>query len=134
MAKRGKSVRRLPAAPKTPATRKRAPADVEFQKEIATLRRQLAEALNQQTATSEVLRIISSSPTTVQPVLDAVVASACRLREAQLATLCLRDGEVVVTSPQCGPLEAADIGHRAPLSLDWLRCRAVLRRRTIHAR
>src|ERR1700688_173868 len=132
MAKRGKSVRRLPAAPKTPATRKRAPADVEFQKEIATLRRQLAEALNQQTATSELLRIISSSPTTVQPVLDAVVASACRLCEAQAATIYLRDGDVVVTSAQCGPLEGTPIGHRTPLSLDWATGRAVLQARTIH--
>ena len=132
MAKRGKSVRRLPAAPKTPATRKRAPADVEFQKEIATLRRQLAEALNQQTATSEVLRIISSSPTTVQPVLDAVVASACRLCEAQAATIYLRDGDVVVTSAQCGPLEGTPIGDRTPLSLDWATGRAVLQARTIH--
>jgi GAF domain-containing protein len=132
MAKRGKSVRRLPAAPKTPATRKRAPADVEFQKEIATLRRQLAEALNQQTATSEVLRIISSSPTTVQPVLDAVVARACRLCEAQAATIYLRDGDVVVTSAQCGPLEGTPIGHRTPLNLDWATGRAVLEARTIH--
>jgi signal transduction histidine kinase len=132
MAKRGKSVRRLPAAPKAPARRKRAPADAEFQKEIATLRRQLAEAANQQTATSEVLRIISSSPTTVQPVLDAVVASAGRLCEAQAATIYLRDGDVVVTSAQCGPLEGTPIGHRTPLNLDWATGRAVLEARTIH--
>src|SRR6202165_6400164 len=105
MAKRGKSVRRLLAARKTPTRRKRAPANVELTKEIVTLRLELAEALNQQTATSEVLRVISSSPTAIQPVLDAVVARAGRLCEAQAATIYLRDGDVAVTSAQSGALE-----------------------------
>ena len=55
----------------------------------------LTEALEQQTATSEILRVISGSPTDVQPVFDTIVRSAVRLCDARFALVLRLEGEIV---------------------------------------
>ena len=57
------------------------------------LRRELAEAREQQTASSEVLQIISTSPGELEPVFEAILANATRICEAKFGILYLRDGE-----------------------------------------
>ena len=63
-------------------------------KEIQERNAELREALEHQTATSEVLGIISRSPTDVQPVLDAIVASAARVCGIDDVVLRLREGNI----------------------------------------
>src|SRR5262249_8579807 len=63
------------------------------------------EALEQQTATSEILRVIASSPTDVQPVLDAVAESAARLCDGEDAGVLLRvDGEYLRRASHAGTI------------------------------
>ena len=64
-------------------------------KKIALLTRELREAVDQQTATSEILRVISSSPTDVQPVFDMIAQSAARLCKAQFCHVFRFDGELM---------------------------------------
>jgi GAF domain-containing protein len=62
-------------------------------RELAETRKALAEALEQQAATSEVLRVISSSPGNLEPVFETILANATRLCEAKFGTLYLYDGD-----------------------------------------
>jgi signal transduction histidine kinase len=64
-----------------------------YKRELADVRTHLAKALEQQTATSEVLRVISSSPGELEPVFEAMLASATRICEAKCANLFLRQGD-----------------------------------------
>src|SRR6202040_2522320 len=57
--------------------------------------RELSEALEQQTATSEVLQVISSSPTDVQPTFEAIAGAARRLCEAAHGMVFRFDGELI---------------------------------------
>ncbi len=73
------------------------------------LRLQLREALEQQTATSEILRVISGSPTDVQPVFDTIVRSAVRLCDARFALVYQLNDEVVhLVSHHNYPAEALE--------------------------
>jgi GAF domain-containing protein len=64
-------------------------------RELAEARAHLAEALEQQTATSEELRVISSSPGELMPIFQSILANATRLCEAQIGNLHLCEGDAL---------------------------------------
>ena len=64
-------------------------------RELAEANTGLTETLEQQTATGEILRVISSSPTDVQPVFDTIAESAARLCEAEFCFVFRFDGELL---------------------------------------
>ncbi len=69
--------------------------NVRLFQELRARNRDLNEALDQQTATAEILRVISRSPTDVQPVFDTIAASAMRLCGAASSLVTTFDGELI---------------------------------------
>ncbi|HEY4908489.1 MAG TPA: GAF domain-containing protein, partial [Methylomirabilota bacterium] len=101
--------------------------------ELETRNRALTDSLTQQTATAEILQVISSSPTDIQPVLDAVVQSAARLCDASDAVIYRRDGDRLHLLAYHGSLHAhGEIGESFPLVRGVVVSRTVLEARSLN--
>src|SRR5216684_5828815 len=111
-------------------------ADLEQQlkacrREIAHARERLAEAMKQQTATSEMLRIISTSP--IQSVLDAVAENAARLCDADNAVIFRLEDNVLRLVASYGRIPTTSHAREGlPANRDTVIGRATCDRRTIH--
>src|SRR5262245_2266655 len=89
----------------------------ELEQKLEARTRDLAEALEQQTATSEVLRVISSSPGELELVFQAMLANATRLCEAKFGTLFLCEGDGFrVASMHNAPPAYAEARTRMPIA------------------
>jgi len=103
--------------------------------ELQTSNRELTTALDRQTATSDILRVISSSPTDLQPVFDAIAASATRLCDGVYSVVFRYDGELITVAADNGrSVETSAIirsAYPAPPRRGTIAGRALLERRVI---
>ncbi len=90
----------------------------DLQKQVSALTRELAAAREQQTATADVLKVISGSPGELAPVFTAMLANAVRICEAKFGTLFLREGDAF----------RAAATHNAPVALAEARARDLILR------
>ncbi len=93
--------------------------------------RELRESLEQQTATAEILHVISQSPTDVQPVLNVVARAALKFCGASDAMITLRKGDESVYAAHEGIL-GITMGRSRPLDSSTATSRAILEGRTVH--
>src|SRR6202048_2280895 len=98
-------------------------------RELAEAQKHLAEALEQQTATSEILGTVAHSSADIQSVLDAVCQSAARLCQAYDSSIWRPDGDRLLLVAFQGPITQAG---SLPLVRDYPSGRSVLDKRTVH--
>jgi signal transduction histidine kinase len=109
--------------------------NVRLFQELQDRNRQVTEALEQQTATSEILRVISSSPTDLQPVFQTILDNAVRLCEAQNGAVFRFDGETLrgVALHNVSPaMEAYALGTPFRPGRESVVRRVALERRLVH--
>src|SRR6266496_6184321 len=122
-----KGAKKSKAQPRRAVAKKSQPKQA---RKVQSWRRELADALEQQAATSKILRVIASSPTDVQPVLDAVAENATRVCGASDALIYRIDGDVLRLAAHFGPL--AWMNESMPCNRGSVTGRAIVDRQTIH--
>ncbi|HEY6239633.1 MAG TPA: GAF domain-containing protein, partial [Burkholderiales bacterium] len=134
--RRGAKTAKAKVETKLPAARKSRKSEGSrvhaLEKRLGEALKREAEALEQQTATSDILRVISSSPTDVQPVFNAVVESAAHLCESFDAAVWRRDGDRLLLCAHHGPIPMGAIGEFFLPLAGSVAGRAVAEGRTIH--
>ena len=101
--------------------------------ELESSNSELRESLEQQTTTGEILRVIASSPTDIQSVLDVIAKNAARLCDSNDAQIECVEGEVVRRVASCGTISTlTTVGETRTISRDFFAGLAILDRQTTH--
>jgi adenylate cyclase len=114
----GRSVQPVKARRKTEARKAQIPqvSTPDLQEQVAALTRELKESLEQQTATSEVLKVISSSPSELKPVFEAILENATRICEAKFGNLFLyADNSFRIAAQKNAPPAYAERWRQRPV-------------------
>ena len=129
-----KTRRRRAATPKRRNAPKavRSSSDATHETEIARIIRERDEALEQQTAISDILRVISNSPSDVQPVLDSVAEHAARICEARIVDIAIVDNKVFRIAASFGQLGRLSSGESAPLDRSSVTGRSICDLQPVH--
>ena len=125
-----KGSRKTKPKPRSPVVQKSPPKQAE---NIQSLRRERDESLAREAATSDILRMIASSPAELQLVLDAIAERAARLCDAEDAAIFRVDGNFLRLAAHFGPIPMADaVGGGRVLDHGTPAGRAIIDRQTIH--
>ncbi|MBI3030653.1 MAG: GAF domain-containing protein [Candidatus Rokubacteria bacterium] len=104
----------------------------DLEREVKSCREELAEALRQQAATSEILRIISTSPTDLDRVLPAVAEHAARLCDGDVAQILRVEGDLLRVMASYGPIPSRLRGEAIRITRGSVVGRAVTNGQTVH--
>jgi two-component system, NtrC family, sensor kinase len=104
--------------------------NVRLFEEVQAKTRDLEQALTYQTGTGSILKVIASSPTDVEPVLDAIVESACALCEANDTVVRLKQGEALCLRAHDGPIPVDRT--KRPISRNWTAGRSFIDQQPVH--
>jgi len=137
MAKRERAVHKPATRRKRATAQKRASAaaDANPKNTIATLRRELTQALERQKATSDILNVINRSAFELQPVLDTIVQTASRLCDAEYALIYKREGDeyhVAATTNTAPDFVSYASSHPIRPGRGTLIGRTALEQKTVH--
>src|SRR5262249_4708802 len=98
--------------------------------EVQARTRDVEEALRYQTGSANILNVIASSPTDVQPVMEAIVKSACELCGAYDAVALLKEGDDLRFTAHHGPIPMSST--KRPINRRWTAGRAFIDKKPVH--
>ena len=101
--------------------------------EVQRKNAQITEALERETASNDILRVIAASPTDVQPVLDVIAHHAARLSGSDDAIIAIKDGDILRVKAHYGDIPMIPVGEGIRFDRYSVAGRAMIEGRTLQA-